>query len=82
MDIIEQLLSLAPVPYLSAAFSIFKIIWQTVEQVQDSKEQLRVLAYSVGQLLYTLDREFRAGRLKESRTFGPIENLRRYEEIT
>ena len=44
MDIVQQRLSLAPVPYLELAFSVFRFIWSSVEQAQASKQQLRALA--------------------------------------
>ena len=32
MDMIQHCLSLAPVPYLSPVFSIFKILWKSIQQ--------------------------------------------------
>jgi hypothetical protein len=75
MDIIQHCLSLAPVPYLAPAFSIFKFIWSTVDQVQASKQQLEVLAQSLAQLLKVLNGEYRAGRLLQARTSTPLADL-------
>ena len=60
MDIIQHCLSLAPVPYLSPAFAVFKILCKSIQGVKGSREQLRVLASCISQLLYALDTEFRA----------------------
>jgi hypothetical protein len=45
MDIIQQHLSLTPVPCLIPAFSAFKFIWSDVEQAQVDEAQLEVLAH-------------------------------------
>jgi hypothetical protein len=82
MDIIHQCLSLAPVPYLGPAFSAFKFIWSSVQQVQASKQQLETLAQSIAQLLQTLNGEYRAGRLLQAGTSSPLTNLRRCVRIT
>jgi hypothetical protein len=76
MDIIHQCLSIVPVPYLAPAFAALRFIWSSVEQAQASKQQLKVLAQSIAQLLQTIDREYRARRLLESRTSTPLANLR------
>src|ERR1700676_828602 len=78
MDIIHQCLSLAPVPYLSAAFSALRLIWSSVQQVQASKGQLEALAQSIAQLLQTLDDEYRAGRLLQVKTSVPLADLCRF----
>ena len=75
MDIIHQCLSLAPVPYLDFAFSVFRFIWTSVEQAQASKQQLRALAQTIAQLLSTLDKEYRAGRLVQAETSTPVADL-------
>ena len=75
MDIIHQCLSLAPVPYLGTAFSVFRFIWSTIQQVQASKRQLEALVQSIGQLLQTLDGEYRAGRLSEGKTSTALKDL-------
>jgi hypothetical protein len=81
MDIIHQCLSLAPVPYLSPAFSVLRFIWSSIQQVQASQRQLEVLAQSIAQLLETLNEEYRAGRLLQAKTSSPLKNLRRYVGI-
>jgi len=78
MDIVQQRLSLAPVPYLELAFSVFRFIWSSVEQAQASKQQLRALAQAIAQLLSTLNREYRAGRLVQAKSSTPIADLGRF----
>ncbi len=75
MDIIHQCLALAPVPYLDFTFSVFRFIWTSVEQAQASKQQLRALAQTIAQLLSTLDKEYRAGRLVQAETSTPVADL-------
>lgn len=75
MDSIQHCLELAPVPFLGPAFAVFKFIWLTVEQVQICKKQLIALAHSTAQLLDTLDAQFQAGRLSESKASAPLTNL-------
>ena len=75
MDAIHVCLSLAPVPYLGHAFSVFKFIWSQIAQVQASKRQLEVLARSLAQLLKALNGEYRAGRLLQARTSTPLGDL-------
>jgi hypothetical protein len=79
MNIIQQCLSLAPVPYLAPAFSALRFICSSVEQAQASKLQLKALAQTIAQLLQTLDREYRARRLLQVRTSGPLADLIRSE---
>src|ERR1700729_3907350 len=80
MDIIHDCLSLVShaVPYLGLAFTLFKIIWSSVQQVQVSKQQLEVLAQSVAQLLNALDGAYRARRLLLARTSMPFDDLCRF----
>jgi len=75
MDIIQSCLALAPVPYLSTAFSIFKVIWVSVEQVQASNKQLQALSYSIAQLLEALDRGYRQDKLQHTGTSTQLEDL-------
>jgi len=65
------------VPCLSTIFSIFRFISQTVQQTLASQEQLRALAHIIAQLLLTLDREYRSGRLSVGHTSTARESLRR-----
>ena len=69
-------LSLVPVAYLAPAFAALRFIWSSVEQAQASKQQLRVLAQSIAQLLHTINGEYRAQRLLESGTSTPLADLR------
>jgi hypothetical protein len=75
MDIVHQCLSLAPVPYLAFAFNVFRLIWMSVEEAQASKQQLHYLAQIIAQLLSTLDKEYRAGRLRKLETSTPLADL-------
>ena len=81
MDIIENCLSLAPVPYLVPAFKGFKFIWTTVQQVQASKKQLEILAQAISQLLETLDTEYRSGKLAPATTFQSLDRLNKYVDF-
>lgn len=67
MDVIQQVFSLAPVPYLAPAFSVLRFIYSSVQQVQDSKQQLIALTQAIAQLLGTIDAESKAGRMIESK---------------
>jgi hypothetical protein len=78
MDIVQQCLALAPVPYLSTAFSLLKFIWTSVQQAQASKEQLRVLATCIAQLLRALDYEYRANKMVPSTTATALNDLSMY----
>jgi len=82
MDIIHQCLSLAPVPYLDFAFSVFEFIWTSVEQAQASKQQLHALAQTIAQLLSTLNKEYCAGRLVQADTSTPVAELGRFVRLT
>jgi hypothetical protein len=75
MEIVQQCLSLAPVPYLASAFSALRFIWLSIEQAKASKCQLEALAHSIAQLLKALDEGYRAGRLLQYRTFTPLADL-------
>lgn len=75
MDIIQQCLALSAVPGLGPAFSVFRFIWLTIEQVQLCKQQLIALMHSTAQLLETLDAQFRGGQLSEVKNSTPLANL-------
>jgi hypothetical protein len=77
LEIIHNCLALAPLPYLATVFSAFMFIWTSVEQAQASKQQLEVLVQTIAQLLQTLDRQYRAGRLLQARTSTPLSDLGR-----
>ena len=78
MDIVQQCLSLNPVPYLAPAFAAFKVIWPSVQQAQASKQQLDVLALSIAQLLIALNDEYRTGRLVPAKTSAAFDDLCRF----
>jgi hypothetical protein len=82
MDIIQQCLSLAPVPYLATAFSALKFIWSSIQTAEASKRQLQALTQSIAQLLQTLEKEYRAGRLLKVKTSTPLVNLLRFVVLT
>ena len=63
LDVIQSCLALAPVPYLGPAFGIFKFIWDSIQAVQGSREQLKAFAEAIAKFLATLDREARRGSL-------------------
>jgi hypothetical protein len=75
LEIIHNCLALAPLPYLATVSSAFMFIWTSVEQA--SKQQLEVLVQTIAQLLQTLDRQYRAGRLLKARTSTPLSDLGR-----
>lgn len=77
MDVIESCLALVPVPYISTAISIFRVIWTSVQQVQASNEQLRILSHTIAQLLKTLDKEYRQKRLVQTHTSAQLAELDR-----
>jgi hypothetical protein len=63
---------------LESAFDTANGISSLVQQVEGSREQLQVLATSIGTLLRKLDVEYRAGRLSASKTSLALENLTMY----
>ena len=77
-DIIYRHLALAPVPYLSHAFSVFQFIWSSVQQAQSSKWQLESLSQSIAQLLCMLDGENGAKPLLDVKTLTPLTDLMRF----
>ena len=79
MDIINNCLSLTPVPCLDPAFSALKFIWSDVKQTHINRSQLEALTQSVAQLLQTLHEEYREGRLvHEAENPMPLTNLCRF----
>jgi hypothetical protein len=81
MDIIEHCLALTPVPGLSAAFSVFRFIWLTIDKVQVCKQQLIALVHSTAHLLQTLDAQFQGGQLSESKASAPLASLIKFVTI-
>jgi hypothetical protein len=62
MDAINHCLQLVPIPYLSSAFSLFTLIYSSIDQVQGSRKQLNVLAKCVSQLLITINANYKPGK--------------------
>ncbi|KAG5650410.1 hypothetical protein H0H81_012347 [Sphagnurus paluster] len=75
-QIIQQLLNLQPAPGLAFAFSIFRFIWDTVQQVKDSERQLTILVDTIAQFLCTLNDQFYTKKLSESRSAKSLDDLR------
>jgi hypothetical protein len=82
MDIIQQCLSLAPVPYLAPAFSVLRFIYSSVEQAQASKWQLQALSQTIAQLLLTLNRAYRSRQLLHAKTSTAVDDLGRFVIFT
>jgi hypothetical protein len=82
MEIVRQCLSIPPVPCLASAFSTFKFIWSSVEQLQVGKSQLAALTQSIAQLLRTLDEEYRTGRFLQARSSVALADLCRFVRCT
>ncbi|KAJ7147807.1 hypothetical protein C8R43DRAFT_524115 [Mycena crocata] len=72
---LDVILGVTPVPGLSAAFNILKLIISSVEQAHRSKRQLHALAASVAQLLETLNTEFRLGAARIVLSVKPLKDL-------
>ena len=75
--LLDVLLGITPVPGLSVAFNILKLIVHAVQQASKSKQRLAVLAQSAAQLLQTLNNEFSASRLVQSACTEPLRELHR-----
>ncbi|KAF7343173.1 Kinase-like protein [Mycena venus] len=73
--VLDVILGITPVPGLSAAFDILKLIVSAVEQASRSKQRLTILAQSAAQLLQTLNNEFIASRLAQSACREPLREL-------
>lgn len=78
MEVSHPALSLVQVDPLQVIFSIFRFIWNTVQEVKESKQQLITLGDTVGQLLATLNAEYQAGRLKPEETTAELASLAKY----
>ncbi|KAJ7474336.1 hypothetical protein FB451DRAFT_287257 [Mycena latifolia] len=76
---LDVILGITPVPGLSAGFNLLKLIVSSVRQARESKRQLEALAYTVAQLLETLNAEFRASRLIQSASDRPLQDLHRFK---
>ncbi|KAK7001568.1 DUF1768 domain-containing protein [Favolaschia claudopus] len=73
--VLDVVLGVTPVPGLSAAFTLLKLIVSSIEKVKQSKQRLVVLAQSAGQLLQTLNTELCIGRLVQSTCQKPLKDL-------
>jgi hypothetical protein len=76
-SVLDVLLGITPVPGLSAAFNILKLIVSAVQQASKSKQRLAVLAQSVAQLLQTLNAEFSTSGLVQFAFRKPLRDLHR-----
>jgi hypothetical protein len=63
------------VPGLSSAFTLFTFIVSSVQAARESKKQLQVLAKGVGELLSTLNSEFRESRIVAANCVKPLADL-------
>jgi hypothetical protein len=64
-----------PVPGLFSAFKLFTFIVSSVEATRESKKQLQVLAKGVGELLSTLNSEFKESRIVAANCVKPLADL-------
>jgi hypothetical protein len=78
MDIVSTCLGIVPVPYLGAAFSIFRTIWTTVEKFEQGKVRLQALGYCLAQVLCTIDTNTREDQYYLSRAQPQLEELERW----
>ncbi|KAF8179660.1 kinase-like domain-containing protein [Pholiota molesta] len=74
-DVVSVCLSLAPVPGLHFAFTTLRWVIATTNQVQDSKEQIRNLTESLAQLMFTVNEQYKKGKLLETDTKRALEGL-------
>lgn len=82
MDNIQEFLNVIPVPVLKDAFTILISILSLVQQAQDFKEQLQVLATCTATLLKTLDMQYRTGQLTEESTFYQLQDLHKFGAVS
>ena len=78
MDIIQHGLSLVPIPCLSHAFSAFRFLWTSIQQVRTTRMQLLVLASCISQFLCALDTECRANKQTMAIVAKSLQELCRY----
>ncbi|KZP25838.1 hypothetical protein FIBSPDRAFT_887802 [Athelia psychrophila] len=79
MDIINEVISLTPVAPLATACRVFKLIWDLVERVQESKRHFRSLAWTIAEFLKVLNSSIAGRRRVEdiSSTSSTIIGLQR-----
>ncbi|KAJ7142948.1 kinase-like domain-containing protein [Mycena epipterygia] len=70
----DAILGISPSP-ISTAFTVLRFIVSEIQQVQASKKQLEVLGEAIGQLLETLDAEFKHSRLIATNASKPLRDL-------
>jgi hypothetical protein len=80
-DVVSVCLSLAPVPGLHFAFTTLRWVIATTNQVQDSKEQIRNLTESLAQLMFTVNEQYKKGKLLETDTKRALEGLEGYVNV-
>jgi hypothetical protein len=73
---LEVVLGEVPVPGLTCAFKLFTfIIVTSVHTARESRKQLHFLAKGVGELLSTLNSEFRESRIVAANCVEPLADL-------
>jgi citrate lyase beta subunit len=75
LDIVNACLSVVPVPGLSAIFEVFRALWSAIEAIEWSEQQLEALAFSIAQLLRTLNGGIQEGRIDLAYLSPEIANL-------
>ncbi|KAJ7262839.1 kinase-like domain-containing protein [Mycena rebaudengoi] len=75
MDFVQTILSVAPVPYLSAAYSLLEYIYTAIQQVQTSKTQLSILSEITARLLMTLDAGFKTRKISATAVEASLTDL-------
>ncbi|KAJ7776901.1 hypothetical protein DFH07DRAFT_32384 [Mycena maculata] len=74
-SVLDVILGITPVPGLSAAFTLLKLIVTSVQKVREGRRQLEVLANSIAHLLEALNAEFSASSLVPSACVRPLQDL-------
>ncbi|KAJ7640512.1 hypothetical protein B0H17DRAFT_1216606 [Mycena rosella] len=72
---LHTVLAEVPVPGLSSAFKLFTFIVSSVQAARESNQQLQVLAKGVGELLSTLNAEFKGSRIVAAKCVKPLGDL-------
>jgi hypothetical protein len=80
MDVIDICISLAPVPALNPAFSIFRCLCSAIQRLgfQWNEQQLRALVTAVAELLLALDGDVQTDHLAESQVSPEVDTLQMY----
>jgi hypothetical protein len=77
MDIVKQVLSTSPVPYLSTAWSLLEHIYTCVQQVKTSKAQLVTLSAIAAHLVKTLNDHFVADSVSQAQVTPHLVDLQK-----